>query len=93
MPEMDGFEVLEQIPRERLPAIVFTTAYDAYAHLKSRAFEQGWWRAQVDNEVADRLARSGAVTELGAGNSSALFRHQLLHEFETLAGKFRMNAG
>jgi two-component system, LytTR family, response regulator len=36
MPEMDGFAVLEQIPRERLPAIVFTTAYDKHA---IRAFE------------------------------------------------------
>lgn len=36
MPEMDGFAVLEQIPRARLPAIVFTTAYDKHA---IRAFE------------------------------------------------------
>jgi len=36
MPEMDGFEVLEGIPRDRLPAIVFTTAYDKHA---VRAFE------------------------------------------------------
>ena len=36
MPELDGFEVLEGIPRERLPAIVFTTAYDKHA---VRAFE------------------------------------------------------
>src|SRR5262249_45166167 len=36
MPEMDGFEVLEGIPQERLPAIVFTTAYDKHA---VRAFE------------------------------------------------------
>src|SRR5580765_2672147 len=36
MPEMDGFAVLEQIPRDRLPAIVFTTAYDKHA---IRAFE------------------------------------------------------
>lgn len=36
MPGMDGFEVLEEIPRERLPAIVFTTAYDKHA---VRAFE------------------------------------------------------
>jgi two-component system, LytTR family, response regulator len=36
MPELDGFDVLERIPPERRPAIVFTTAYDAYA---VRAFE------------------------------------------------------
>jgi two-component system LytT family response regulator len=36
MPEMDGFEVLEEIPRDCLPTIVFTTAYDKHA---VRAFE------------------------------------------------------
>src|SRR5438270_4905767 len=36
MPEMDGFAVLEAIGLERLPHIVFTTAYEQYA---IRAFE------------------------------------------------------
>jgi two-component system LytT family response regulator len=36
MPEMDGFALLEQLDREQLPAIIFTTAYEEYA---IRAFE------------------------------------------------------
>ena len=36
MPEMDGFDVLERIPPDRHPVVVFTTAYDEYA---LRAFE------------------------------------------------------
>lgn len=36
MPEMDGFEVLRRVPRELLPVVVFTTAYDQHA---LRAFE------------------------------------------------------
>jgi two-component system LytT family response regulator len=36
MPEMSGFDVLEQIDTERIPAIVFVTAFDQYA---IRAFE------------------------------------------------------
>ena len=36
MPELDGFGVLESIEAERLPAIVFVTAFDQYA---LRAFE------------------------------------------------------
>jgi two-component system LytT family response regulator len=36
MPEMDGFEVLEALPPERRPCIVFVTAYDQYA---IKAFE------------------------------------------------------
>jgi two-component system LytT family response regulator len=31
LPEMDGFEVLEALPRERLPSIIFVTAYDRFA--------------------------------------------------------------
>jgi two-component system LytT family response regulator len=37
MPEMDGFAVLHHIGIERMPAIVFVTAYDQYA---VRAFEE-----------------------------------------------------
>lgn len=36
MPEMNGFELLQKLPRERLPLVVFTTAYDKHA---VRAFE------------------------------------------------------
>jgi two-component system LytT family response regulator len=36
MPEMDGFQVLEQITPQRAPTVVFVTAYDRFA---LRAFE------------------------------------------------------
>jgi len=36
MPEMDGFELSRKLPRERLPVVIFTTAYDKHA---VRAFE------------------------------------------------------
>jgi two-component system LytT family response regulator len=36
MPEMDGFELLRKLPPDRLPLIIFTTAYDQHA---VRAFE------------------------------------------------------
>jgi two-component system LytT family response regulator len=36
MPELDGFGVLRAVGRERLPAVVFVTAYDSYA---LRAFD------------------------------------------------------
>ena len=36
MPEMDGFSLLESIAPERLPLVIFVTAYDQYA---LRAFE------------------------------------------------------
>ncbi len=36
LPDLDGFQVLDQIPSEQLPLVIFTTAYDHYA---IRAFE------------------------------------------------------
>ena len=36
MPEMDGFAALEAVPRDRLPLVIFVTAYDEHA---LRAFE------------------------------------------------------
>ena len=38
MPECDGFDVVEQLSRDRMPAFVFITAYDQYA---LKAFEAG----------------------------------------------------
>jgi len=37
MPPTDGFQVLHSIPNERMPLVIFTTAYDSYA---IRAFEE-----------------------------------------------------
>lgn len=36
LPELDGFEILEAVPAEKLPAIIFVTAYDRFA---VKAFE------------------------------------------------------
>jgi two-component system LytT family response regulator len=36
MPELNGFEVLQHLPQDRLPAVVFVTAYDSFA---VRAFD------------------------------------------------------
>ena len=36
MPDMDGFQVLREIPVQKMPVVIFTTAYDQYA---VRAFE------------------------------------------------------
>ncbi len=36
MPDLDGFQVLNEIPAPELPAVIFTSAYDQYA---IRAFE------------------------------------------------------
>src|ERR1700744_4522448 len=36
MPDLDGFQVLDEIPLDEMPVVIFTSAYDHYA---IRAFE------------------------------------------------------
>jgi len=66
MPGLDGFEVVAELDREHMPAIVFVTAYDEYA---VRAFEVQAldylvkpFQAARLNEAIDRaVARRGQV--------------------------------
>ena len=59
MPELDGFEVLDSLAdllgEERLPAVVFVTAYDAYA---VRAFEAGAHEYLLKPFTADRFEQA-----------------------------------
>ena len=57
MPGMDGFEVLEALPPERRPDVVFTTAYDEYAIRAFQANATDYLLKPID---ADRLAESVA---------------------------------
>ena len=62
MPELDGFEVLQAVGAERLPAIIFVTAFDQYA---LRAFEVhalDYLLKPVDGDrLLDALARARAA--------------------------------
>lgn len=55
MPELSGFEVLEQLDPELRPTVVFTTAYDAYA---LRAFEASAVDYLLKPVSKDRLAEA-----------------------------------
>jgi two-component system, LytTR family, response regulator len=59
MPELDGFEVLRALPRDRMPAVIFVTAYDQHA---LRAFEvhalDYLLKPFDDERFADALARA-----------------------------------
>ena len=60
MPDMDGFEVVDRIPSDKMPVIVFVTAYDQYAleafkvhamdyllkPFSTKRFETAWAHAQ-----------------------------------------------
>lgn len=68
MPELNGFEVLEQIDPSDRPIVVFTTAYDAYA---LRAFEANavdYLLKPISKErLAEAVQRAGAVRHRARG--------------------------
>jgi len=91
MPELTGFELIEQL--DRPPAVVFTTAYDAYA---LQAFEANAVDYLLKPVEADRLIRAlDKATRLGAaskGDIRALARElaaQLspTHRLERIASR------
>jgi two-component system, LytTR family, response regulator len=85
MPEIDGFDVLESIESERMPFVIFVTAYDQYA---LRAFEvsavdylvKPFDRARF--EVALKRAKARLALEHGSD-----FSHQTLALLEELKAR------
>ena len=72
MPELDGFEVLDALPEDRRPAVIFVTAYDEYA---VRAFEVNAvdyllkpLEASRFNEAIDRVVGRGTRDAGDPGN-------------------------
>jgi two-component system LytT family response regulator len=55
MPEMNGFQVLRALPEQRMPVVVFVTAYDRYA---IEAFDVGGIDYLLKPFHHDRLAKS-----------------------------------
>ena len=86
MPEIDGFGVLEAIRPERMPAIVFVTAYDRYAvkafevHALDyllKSFDRERFQAAVGRaKESVRRARDGQVTDRLAGLLESLQERQ-----------------
>jgi two-component system, LytTR family, response regulator len=68
MPGMDGFQVLESLPSESFPAVVFTTAHDTYA---VRAFEHSAvdYLLKPFDEERFRKAVDRARSRLGKGSA------------------------
>lgn len=60
MPELNGIEVLEKLPREKLPVIIFVTAYDKFA-LKALEFHAFDYLLKPFDDDRFYSAYSGAV--------------------------------
>jgi two-component system, LytTR family, response regulator len=77
MPALNGFQLLDSLPRERWPLIVFTTAYDQYA---IRAFEVHALDYLLKPVTKDRLGEclqrvDQLSTELGRRRLDLARRH------------------
>jgi two-component system LytT family response regulator len=85
MPELDGFEVLQRLPRAALPAFVFVTAFDRYA---LRAFEVHAVDYLLKPFTAERFhAAVARVRERRTGPPDGL--RALLDELQARAGYLR----
>jgi two-component system, LytTR family, response regulator len=84
MPELDGFQIIGALEGETLPAVVFVTAYDAYA---LRAFEVAAMDYLLKPVTAERFAAavSRVVARIGGGQRSA----ESLHAFAEQAAAAR----
>jgi two-component system LytT family response regulator len=94
MPEIDGFGVLEAIPRRRLPAIIFVTAYDRYA-LKAfevhaldyllKPFDRERFHGALDRARAELIGREGNGGAMGRRLLELL---EQLHEERAYTSRF-----
>ncbi len=91
MPDLDGFGVLDAVDPERLPAVIFVTAYDEYAvkafevHALDyilKPFDRERFRAALDRARAQLVERSAA----GAGGDRPLDA-RLVSLLEELQGR------
>jgi len=86
MPGMDGFEVLSQIELEAVPAVIFVTAYDAYA---LRAFEvhalDYLLKPFTNERFKEALARAKSHVESREAKAVAQSLRALLSERDSAA--------
>jgi two-component system, LytTR family, response regulator len=95
MPGMDGFDVLRELPRESLPAVIFLTAYEQHA---LRAFEVhalDYLLKPVDDvRFAAAVGRAGRLLDsaLKAAMADRVLR-MLDQTSETFASRFTVRTG
>jgi len=85
MPELTGFEVLSSLAPEELPAIVFVTAYDAYALDAFEASAVDYLLKPFDRE---RFARAlSRARRFLAGDQLVVFRSKIASVLQAVAGE------
>lgn len=71
MPQMDGFALLEALPPELLPTVIFVTAFDQYALRAVEVYALDYLLKPVDAERFDRSLQH-AKTHIGQVRGSIL---------------------
>jgi two-component system LytT family response regulator len=90
MPEMDGFGVIEHIDAERMPVVVFVTAFDRYA---IDAFDAHALDYLLKPLVDERLERTLAhVRDQFAQRKSVRHREQLVALLAQMTGAGQLDA-
>jgi len=84
MPELDGFGVLEAIAAERLPNVIFVTAYDKYALRAFDVHALDYLLKPFDAErFAKALARARSQTEREGLSEISLRLQSLIEDLKT----------
>jgi len=87
MPEMTGFDVLEEIPENEMPLVVFVTAYDQYA---IRAFDVNAVDYLLKPVSPERLAKAlGRVSEAASRLDSSMAADQIRRLADSVFGSRR----
>lgn len=88
MPEIGGFEILGAVDPERLPVVIFVTAYDEYA---VRAFEvhalDYLLKPFADERFEEALERAELILEAVNGNGSRARLRELLDRSPEPSGR------
>src|SRR5210317_908027 len=75
MPQLDGFEVFQTIGPQRMPVVVFVTAYDQYAVKAFEVHAVDYLLKPYDqarfHDAVDRALRELALRQGGDGSSEA----------------------
>src|SRR5262245_28995780 len=84
MPGVDGFGVLDAVPRDRIPTVIFVTAYDQYAVRAFEVYALDYLLKPFDKERFDK-ALDRAKTHIASGRDEALSQRILsaLEEIKT----------
>ena len=74
MPEKDGFAVLEAIPSEAMPAVIFITAYDQYAVRAFEVYALDYLLKPFDRERFERALERAKTQVFGERNGDVSLR-------------------